>query len=357
MTVSMSRGRLARALVAAFVVCLAASACSPAPQGSRTAPTAPACSVSVSLIDGGPNAQLTGTGYPPDQPATLTFSGPPDPGEPFIRDQSTNPALHSDVRGVIEFFQGGAERANIGTTQVDLVAGGCTASTTFELLEAMFPPACPAGEPVASGGAAAAAYEALVMADEPAGYWRFEDLAGPLALATVGQPGAITGDLVFAQAGVVDGSRSLVLGPKGGKVDIVDLVFAGDVTIEGWLSFCDDPIDSEEGLFAAPGGAPNLNFFAAAPRFWTGDTDLIFADNDFAEHARWYHIALVRSNGVISLIVDGDSLGDGAFDAPLGVDLLGDMGGGNASVQLDEIAVYDHALTLEDLAERLAAAR
>jgi hypothetical protein len=57
------------------------------------------------------------------------------------------------------------------------------------------------------------------------------------------------------------------------------------------------------------------------------------------------------------LVVDGISLGSAPFPDSINVAWLGDSGGGSTSGQLDEFAVYDHALTLEDLAERVAAAR
>ena len=330
------------------------AACSSEPAGPTPSATAVTCVVEVSFVDGGPNAQLTGSGFPPDQPATLTITGPPDPGQPEILDQSSFPALRSDIRGVVLFFlEPGRER--IGSAQFELTAGGCTASTKVELLEAMFPPACPEGPPTLDA-ATSEAYASLIRADQPIAYWRFEDEPdSPVALAEVGPPAAIIGEAFLGQAGVA-GSRAVGFRVDG-RVAIKPIELAGDFTIEGWLFLCDDPIDERDGLFAAREGAPNVNFFAEGPRFWTGDEDLVFADDGFATHLRWYHIALLRAGGQVTLAVDGVSLGTAPFDDMLDIAWLGDSGGGETSGQLDEFAIYDHALSLEDLARRVAAAR
>lgn len=358
MTASTSRGRPAIALITALVAGLAATACGQGPQGPTTAPTAPACAVGVSFIDGGPDAQLTGTGFPPDQPATLTITGPPEGSDPLILDQSTNPALRSDIRGVVEFVLR-PERDNIGIAQIDLVAGRCSASTTIELPEAMFPPACPAGKPVASGGPAADAYAALVLADAPIGYWRFEEAAGPFAVASAGQDGAIQGDGPFGQAGPVTGSRALGLDGDGDWVNIVDIELAADFTIEGWIYFCDNEIWSDDGLVSQDGDfGPNINFFDARPRFWSGDTaigDVVWTDEP-VEHARWYHIALTRFGPNVTLYVSGQSVMTAAYAPALPVGALGSSGTGTTAGQIDEIAIYDYRLTPEQLAARVAAA-
>jgi len=298
---------------------------------------------------------LTGTGYPPDQPATLTIEGPP---EPLTLTQATNPALRSDIRGIVlfELFPG---RENIGPARIELTAGGCTAVTTVEVLESMLPPACPAGDPVASGSPKSDAYEALVLADGPLAYWRFEEEAGPLAIATVGQDGAIQGDGVFGQAGPIPGSRALGLDGDGDRVNIGDIELPADFTIEGWIFLCDNDITDEDGLFSQDGGfGPILVFRDAKPVLWSGSSnrgDVVWAEEP-VEHARWYHVALNRAGPDVTLFLDGEPLMTAPFEALLPIGALGSSNFGSTAGQIDEIAIYDHALTPEQLAARVAAA-
>jgi hypothetical protein len=325
-----------------------AGACDATSPGVSGSPGANACAIDAMFIDGGPGIQITGSGFEPDEPATLTL-GDGDSSETFT--QTTNPALRTDIRGVV-LFAIGAERENVGLNRFELTSGGCTATTSLEVVTTMFPPACPAGAPVASGGTTVDAYAALVVADAPIGYWRFEEDAGPLASATVGAAGAIQGDGVFGQPGAIQGSRALGLDGDGDMVDIVDIELPADFTIEGWISFCENDITNEDALV---GPVPNLNFHDAKPRLWSGEMDVVFAETS-VEHDRWYHVAVTRAGPDVTLYVDGVAVHSDPFADSISIGALGYGDAGWTSGQLDEIAIYDHALTPDQLAAHVAAA-
>ena len=346
------RGMLFRVLLPAMLLATAAACEGATEPADPTTPTG--CRVEVAPIDGGPDAQLTGTGFPPDEPATLTIVGPPD-GEPLVLDQTTEPELRSDVRGVV-LFGLSPRREHIGMTTFELAAGGCTASTTNSLDASLFPPACPTEPAGPSRAQTAARYRDLVLADAPVAYWQFDDLVGPVVAALAGRPGSVQGDGRFRLPGAMPGSLSLGLDGEADVVEITPIELAGDFTVEGWVFLCDNPINNRDGLFAAPEGAPNVNFFNAAPRFWTGDEDIVGTPDGALEHVRWHHIALVRRAGELELVVDGVSAGFGTYEPPLVIATLGDSGGGSTTGQLDELAIYDHALTLDDIAVRVGAA-
>ena len=347
-----------RALALALAVAIPAFACDQATVSQSTSPSAPTCAIEVRFDGDGSTAQLIGTGFPADQPATLTIAGPPDPGSPLVLTQADEPAMRTDVRGVLLYrlFPG---RENIGTARMTLSAGGCEASTQLELLESRFPPACPAGDPVASGGPASDGYEDLVLADAPIAYWRFEEGAGPLAVATVGQGGAIQGNGVFGQAGAIPGSRALGLDGDGDWVNIIDLELPADFTIEGWISFCDNEISQEDSLFSQDGDfGQNMTFRDGFVFLWSGDFDrgdVVWTEEPF-EHARWYHIALTRSGPDVTLHVNGGAVMSAPYDPVVSVGALGYSGFSWTAAQIDEFAIYDHALTPEQLAARVAAA-
>ena len=348
MTVSKGSAGPARGAASAALAIVILAACGPTAQPPASS-RPHTCTVEVELVDGGPGAQVTGRGFEPDQPATLTVRG--EASEPMTFTQTTDPGLRTDIRGVV-LFGLAADREDVGAATFDLAAGGCTATATLMILESMFPPACPADEPVESGGEASSAYEALILADDPIAYWRFEEATGPLAVAVRGSDAAIIGDVVLGQAGPIPGSRAIGLSGGFGRIDMVDVELTGDFTVEGWIYFCGDAIDANDALF---GPFPNLNFSDGAPRLWDGEMDRVFAGRPVV-HARWYHVALVRDGTTLLLYIDGREEGRGELTASLPIGALGDADIGTLAGQLDEVAIYDHALTQEQLAARFAAA-
>jgi hypothetical protein len=295
--------------------------------------------------------QIVGSGFPADQPAILTLD---DGRDPTVLTQAEAPALHTDVRGVV-LFGITAERENIGTNTAMLSAGGCTATGSVPITEAMFPPACPSGDPVSSGGAAAEDYQALILGDAPIAYWRLEEAEGPVAQAAAGDPGAYTGSPALGQAGPIEGSRAVALDGDGDWIDVADLQLTGDFTIEGWVFFCENDISNDDALVGNPDGGANLNFFAARYRLWTGEFDVTEIEEPL-EIARWYHLAAVRNAGEVVLYVDAEPAARGDFADVFPVSALGNSGDGTLAGVLDEVAIYDHALSAKQLAAHAAAA-
>lgn len=294
--------------------------------------------------------QVVGSDFPADEPVTLTVD---TPSGQIVLTQATNPALRTDIRGRV-LFQLDPTRDDVGTATIAAAAGGCTASSSHEVLEAMFPPRCPVTEPVASGGAGSTAYEARIRADDPIAYWRFEEDEGPIAEAAVGRAAAIQGNPALGQAGPIPGSRAIGLDGDGDWVDVPDLELAGDFTIEGWVWFCENDISGDDALAGNPDGSPpNLNFFEGRFRLWAGDDDVAISDQPL-ELGRWYHVAATRRGEVVTLYVDAAAVGSGTYASPLPVAAIG-SGGGTLAGQLDEVAIYDHALTIVQLADRVAA--
>ena len=58
----------------------------------------------------------------------------------------------------------------------------------------------------------------------------------------------------------------------------------------------------------------------------------------------------------MTLFLDGEPLMTAPFEALLPIGALGSSNFGSTAGQIDEIAIYDHALTPEQLAARVAAA-
>lgn len=98
------------------------------------------------------------------------------------------------------------------------------------------------GAPTSSGGAtgAADAYRAIVLADGPVAYWRFEESAGATARDEVGDAhhGTYLGGASLGAPGILAGSSAVLLDGASGCVSVGEVFrFAGRVpfSVEAWV--------------------------------------------------------------------------------------------------------------------------
>jgi hypothetical protein len=324
---------------------------SPAPSAS-TGSAAQSCRIGVAWIDEGPGARVMGSGFTPDTTVVLTIV---DPSGTTTFTEPDRPALRTDIRGAF-VFPITAERRNIGTGRFEAAAGGCTARTTVQVTASMFTPDCPLGEPATSGSPASAAYETLVLTDEPAHYWRFEEASGPTAHAAAGEPGTYRGGPGFATPGIIEGSRAVTLDGSDDWIDIPDLALASDFTIEAWVYLCGGPIDNSDAVVGQGGEGPDVNFYEERLRLWDGEMDPAVADPQ-VEAGRWVQVAVTRHDGALTLYLDAEPVGTGRHEPAFPVAAIGWGNAGLLMGGIDEVAIYDHALTRDRLSAHLAATR
>ncbi len=96
-----------------------------------------------------------------------------------------------------------------------------------------------------------------------------------------------------------------------GKPDAVvatDFSLEGPFTVETWIKL-DPGIDNHDGLLGTRGGGPDMNFFDARLRLWSGAGDVVVADRP-VEAGKWTHCAVTRDGaGKVSLYLDGEAAG------------------------------------------------
>lgn len=215
--------------------------------------------------------------------------------------------------------------------------------------------------------AAPSEYAAQVLADEPVGYWRLGEPSGSAAqdASGLGNHGTYTGDVMPGHPGALAGDPDTAADFMGGYVSVPDsdsLSPSGQFTLEAWVNI--DDVCSQHSLVekydtpafngyllrVVPGG--QLSAFtlggdgqAAAV---TGET-VVMPDE-------WHHVVAVYDGTSLSVYLDGELDGsvattvnplDGAADLKLGA--RGDDAGTRLRGVLDEVAVYDHALTAEQI--------
>jgi hypothetical protein len=214
----------------------------------------------------------------------------------------------------------------------------------------------------AAASADAASYRSLVMADDPAGYWRLDEKSGPLGRNEV--PGGhrlryfqhplLDEDGAFAGSrGVTAGFRSLIdIGPPVGP--------GTDATYETWFkmqSGLDSPnyehvieVRSDWGVWVYDG------------RLTVGCERGAWAGGEKLTDAKWHHIAVRLTANRIEVFVDAVKQVDTTCDFDRGIDrLLAGWGGGRVGFvqatarSYDEIAMYDRALSDATIAAHHAA--
>ena len=227
------------------------------------------------LDDVGHGQIFGGSGFQPKAPLEITF----------VKSDGTAhsdfPDLEADVRGVFEqhLF---AARKDIGDATFTVTDGSCIAQTDFTTPADRFPEVdCTPEEPATDVDLTASEdYEAMVSADEPLSYWRFEEESGDQTENTDGVAAVPMNEVVLGQPGFIEGSRSVLLvewtqevqgSDVGGWLDIPEIELDEDFTIEAWYRFCGEFIWFQDVLVGQDGDGPNINFFDWHAHLFSGD--------------------------------------------------------------------------------------
>lgn len=201
-------------------------------------------------------------------------------------------------------------------------------------------------------------------------YWPCDEGAGDLTVDPVGaNDGVLSGGPSWA-AGIR--GKALVLDGVDDQVAVPQMYLPGDFTVAAWVRL-EGALDNSQVLLGQ-NDSMNLNFAVARLHFYTGEKippggpgrpgdplDAVVAQTRMVAGV-WTHVALVRRAGVLTVHMGGAA--DGTGDWP-GTVLFNRIGTGvqiNADVRrqtflkakIDEIRVYDRALTPGELSELAA---
>jgi glycerophosphoryl diester phosphodiesterase len=253
---------------------------------------------------------------------------------------------------------------------------------------------CTLGQPPAIGSVGG--YADAVLADQPVGYWRFEDPAGS-ARATNSADGGHSIAGVYHDVSLGSPSATSALGTAAtflgaGASSYVDLgssdtlMIRGDLTIEWWQYMADgDTEDHAIICWARPGesSADNVLYemvvryteeqkekktprpqFALGHEYGAG-TNARLKSPDVVHPNRWYHVVAVRDaeSRSVQYYINGLPAGDPISYAESDDNAQGGEAGGAAIGRLgqfdsryfkgllDEVAVYNHTLSAERILE------
>ncbi|MEV1329485.1 LamG domain-containing protein [Micromonospora costi] len=212
-------------------------------------------------------------------------------------------------------------------------------------------------------------YAAEVLADKPVGYWRLGERSGTSAedASGSGNRGAYTDAVTLGRPGALTGDPDTAAELTGGHVAIPDsasLSVDGSFTLEAWVNLndvCgqygvvekyDAPAYNGYALRVLPGGRVSALTLGAAGQLASVEGQTVVTPDT------WHHLAAVYDGSTISVYVDGRLDGsaattvnptDGAGSLKLGA--RGDDAGTRLAGMLDEVAVYDHALSAAEVAQ------
>jgi uncharacterized repeat protein (TIGR01451 family) len=214
----------------------------------------------------------------------------------------------------------------------------------------------------------------------PAGivaWWPFDETSGTTAADVVGNNSATYINGVQSAPGMV--GASVLLNGSGAYLGVPDSDLwafgTTDFTIEFWANFAAPPgsdyghpscvfISNDQGsgdepkwFFAAFSG--NLEFHVNGPSLGPIFSPIVPFSPQVGQ---WYHLAVTRSGTNYSIFADGNLLGSGpnAADiptpsAPLTIGQSGEPFGGFMNGRLDEMTIYNRALTQAELQAIVAA--
>jgi hypothetical protein len=279
-------------------------------------------------------------------------------------------------------FAGGC---NLSVPLEGLQAGGAggapSASSSVTVASSGGAPGIGGGGTAGDGGSVVAAggslgtYTAEVLADNPVLYWRLNETAGITAVDASGNNhhGTYKGTLQIGQPGAIAGDTDTAVGFNGGSVDAGGILdFAGDepYTLEAWIRptiidgdyrhvFNKDAIDTDgrqqygmfvrsssglcierfvdSGAIQAITGAPPLDVYTHVVGTYDGTMMQLFVNAVLVDSATDARLAKQKD---APFLVGTKYIDTGPF--------IGD---------LDEVAVYDKALTQERVQAHYDAAR
>lgn len=211
---------------------------------------------------------------------------------------------------------------------------------------------------VVAGEQAAAvpvAYADVVLADQPAAYYRLGEAGGGTAADASGHgmTGSYDGPVAYSAPGAIagDADTSVTLSDAAmtmpGSVNPWD----GPFTVEAWVRPLATPTWRDAILINESYQVNGFRFGYDAglrPVFWTSEsggtgelTSSVAMTLD-----RWYHVAAVRSGTTVTILVNGAPAGSGQFGylPPAGGGDWGASAGRPSSARFDEVAVYPTAL-------------
>jgi len=313
------------------------------PGPSATAPTsAGACRIDIPVH--GKNAVLVGYGFPPDTDVVVDWDRVD--GTRLTMDASNTGGLHTDRAGGFAIGWRPFPQ-DLGVGRVTASAG-CVATMAVEVTVADLPTPC--GDPAVRDASLVSgpAYRAAVTSDAPAAWWSFDAPAAMGADVVGAHPGTVVGNVIpSVRSPLSDGGSAYFLHqfPNPTHIDIDRVVLDGDFSVEFWLWFCHWA--DGDGIVGTPDTHVSIRIGEGEMHLFAGFDGILWAGEDLVS-GTWQHYVITRQGSTLTLYLDGEvdeQHPDTGWTDPFPISRIGGDFDSNFLGFLDEVALYDHALT------------
>lgn len=189
------------------------------------------------------------------------------------------------------------------------------------------------------------AYQARVLDDGASAYWPLGTTAEDLV---AGNHGTISGGVTLNQPGVTDDGTAMVFNGTTGKITTASVAIPSAATIECWFNTAAGPVraaftDSGTTIGLGTSGGAKLYLSSAAGVFYGARA---------VTAGLWHHAAYVLTGTTVTIYLDGvlDATGAYARSGDSGAGTIGADASTFWSGALQDVAIYDRALTLAEIA-------
>lgn len=162
------------------------------------------------------------------------------------------------------------------------------------------------------------------------------------------QDGALTAAGTWNTLGARKGSLTVTAGTSA-PVTVPTQTLTGDFTIGGWIAPAGRP-GNKNALVRGTGF--DVNMYDGLPRLHADGADRVVAQRSIAPGV-WSHVTVTRAGGALTIYVNGAPAGTGTYTGAISLTQLGIGLAGAAAGSIDDIAVYDRALTPAEVADLL----
>jgi Concanavalin A-like lectin/glucanases superfamily len=221
---------------------------------------------------------------------------------------------------------------------------------------------------VPASAALASPYSDAVTVSAPSGWWRLGDATGPGAAAAAGlSAGTWSGTVHLGAPGALDGDADTAATVSGSGWLSLGTTYApaSAFTLEAWV----DLASRSSTRYVLSKGTTSLGFHLyvtsgfPSMKVTTSSTTATLSAPTQLPTGSWHHLAATFGGGIAALYVDGVAVTTRAVAGTLrtsGLALTGGRYSGSSSSffsgGLDELAVYDRALSAAEIAAHAAAA-
>jgi hypothetical protein len=193
-------------------------------------------------------------------------------------------------------------------------------------------------------------YATLVIRDGALAYWRLDEASGLIARDRIGgNNGTISGGVTLNQPGALAGDAAMAFDGTSSKIIAPVIAFGTAFTVEWWVKTSSVALVScvSNRLTGAVGGLFGLTGGKTYVYIQAFTLDL--SGSRFIADGIWHHVAITRTGATTTYFVDGvvdqSQTGAGTIDATNPVLIAADALGAFFPGILDEVAIYQTALT------------